>query len=646
MEKQKWTRKKRVLAAGLVVVLPLAGFLSGMGIRKLFWKGEEVAVYSVEGLRDKKWSDMVTVSATVETGTLTAYYYDSRKPAAEFYITEGQMVEAGEPILRYDCTVMEAELSGVEKSLENQRIYLARLGSFIQRLKATKPLPDPDGFGRAGESLGGKILSVAAIPAEESLEGFVEAEKTGSQPVVYDRVDEHSVPGGGSGTTQDPYFYYVRKGGEVSPEVIAMLMDGRACGRFLIVEDEGSIQTPLFVWNFDGKVYGDLVQEESSSGESDSSVEESSSLPSETDIPESSPVPEETSFTPEETTPVPEETSLIPEETSFAPEETPSAPEETPSSSEGGEEPPDFEGDFDDGDLEEALGELESVPRGYTKEELAQMIGERNLEYGNLELAIRKKELQAEDLRKEIEENILVAKEDGQVRSVLSMEEAVRYGQPMVTIQGTGGFCLTGQWNEVLAAALEPGEKFSVSARIQGKERSFEAVLQSVDHKPKEAGKMGSMPVADMAAGGISEISSGPELSSMSYYGFSAVPVKAAGIRAGDTVQIIIPRSLFAPRVQEEKSDDTVVLPDELLFYENGEAFVYAMDGAGRLEKRQVETGRSFLGTETEILSGVTVGDYLAYPKEADGRSGATARIVYGEEMEIGTKEAEEEGQI
>ena len=84
-----------------------------------------------------------------------------------------------------------------------------------------------------------------------------------------------------------------------------------------------------------------------------------------------------------------------------------------------------------------------------------------------------------------------------------------------------------------------------------------------------------------------------------------------------------------------------MILPDALLSYEGGSAFVYAMDGNGRLKKRPVETGRSFEGTKTEILSGITGEDYLAYPEEAAGMEGAKARIVYGEEMEIGTEESE-----
>ena len=71
MEKQTWTGKKRFLAGGCAVVFLLAGFLSGLGLKRLFpAAGEAVSVYSVEGLRDKKWFDAVSLPATVETGSL------------------------------------------------------------------------------------------------------------------------------------------------------------------------------------------------------------------------------------------------------------------------------------------------------------------------------------------------------------------------------------------------------------------------------------------------------------------------------------------------------------------------------------------------------------------------------------------------
>ncbi|MCI8466323.1 MAG: hypothetical protein HFI63_10825 [Lachnospiraceae bacterium] len=722
MEKQTWTGKTRALAAGCAAVLLLGGFLSGMGLRKLFPdRGECVSVYSVEGLRNKKWSDAIRVPATVEAGSLTAYYYDSRKPAVELYVKEGQMVEAGTPLLRYDCTRLEEELSGVEQTLRNQRIYLERLGSFIGTLRATKPRREGLGLGKAGGSRSPAVSfakvrtgeksflsfvgnrtgeKVPVISAEESLEGLVEEERPGNAPVVYERVDKTSVPSGGNGTAQDPYVYYIRKGGEVAPEVTAILVRLGRCGRFVIVEDEGSIQAPLLVWTFDGKVYEEIIQEEPPSESDDSSEskdessspeessasttesestepsvetseKETSSSQSEASTPESStPVTDEMETSASETegpetsisetsrpeTEIPEtsisetsrpeteipETSIsetrrpeteipetsIPEESTLPSEETPSAPnsETAPADS--------FE-NFDDEALDGALGGLENAPQGYTKEELAQAIRERSLEYKNLELSIREAELQTKTLQAEIEEGVLTAKADGQVRIAMEPAEAAHSGQPILVLQGRTGNSLKGQMNEMLAASLKPGDKFSVSARVREKEVSFEAVLQSIEKDPETGNgtndASGRETIGSVASGGT-------ENPAMSYYCFSASLTDAKGIGAGDVMEVMIPRTLFEQTTGEAPAGGGLVLPDALLFYENGSAFVYAMDGNNRLEKRPVKIGRSFEGTNTEILEGITEKDYLAYPKEAAGLEGASVRLVYGTEMEIRTE--------
>ena len=52
------------------------------------------------------------------------------------------------------------------------------------------------------------------------------------------------------------------------------------------------------------------------------------------------------------------------------------------------------------------------------------------------------------------------------------------------------------------------------------------------------------------------------------------------------------------------------------------------MNAEGKLEKRNVVVGRSLWGSYTEILSGITAEDYLAFPYGKDVRDGAPAVIA------------------
>lgn len=596
------TKKQKLLAVSLIVGSILTGCVFGLGIRKIIGQKEEmIAVYSVESLRDKKWSFCVRTEAIVEEGKQLSYYCDSKNPISELYVSEGQLITEGTELFKLDTTELEQELNSTKLSLENQNIYRNALESYIDILKQTEPVMD--GLGSIGSGLlyvdytGEAERNAVPLTAEETLEGqetsenqaIPQTEQESGQEisVIYEMVGADSIPYSGNGTQEEPYRYYVKKGGQVKAEGLAMLVRLGKCAEFFIVEDAGQLETPIFVWRFDGKVYEEQIRGDMEFSESGSNE----TIPSESQTEETKPSSESEAPTPSETE-------------SFAEEST---------------EIPDFDGKFDEDNLQEALGELDSASQGYTKEELNEMIRERLLEYEALELAIRKKEKQIENLKTEIDACVIKAENDGQILEVLGLETAVRTGQPVFRLQETVGYRISGYCSEALALSLTPGNRLSVSVEIQGKETAIEAVLQSVNREPLE---------------GI--VAGAGENPKMSYYLFTASLESGYGIQAGDTVEVLLPR---------EKEDvgqmGDIVLPDELIFYENGTAYVYAMGEDGTIEKRTVETGRSIIGTETEILSGITVSEYLAYPEEAAGYEGAKAEIIYGEEMEIGGEKEE-----
>ncbi|MCD2493729.1 HlyD family secretion protein [Lacrimispora sp. NSJ-141] len=594
----KKKQKFAVLLVFTAVIVIITGLFAGMFFRRLMGKEEEaIPVYSVKGLLNKEWSLTASVPVTAEAGGSSAYYYDSNRPIEVIYVEKGQAVEIGTPLFKYDASDLEGELHGAELSLENEKSYLEELGNYIGELKRMKPVLD--GLGRRDgdvryasqknySPVAGGLLYVVKekeslgrdiITAEESLEGQTNQERetdsensTGSGDhesygeettdtffpegtVLYDKIDGDSVPFQGDGTKEAPYCYCLRKGGEVSFEVLALLMRIHGFGRFYIMESDDLMAEPLFVWNFDGKAYEDLVKEETESEEESSSSET-------------------------------EEQSQ-----------------------------PDFEEDFNEDMLNEALEGLDSTAGGFTKEELARMIKERMMEYENLELAIRKKEKQISDIRETIEECTVAAEGDGIVQELITIEEAASYGQPILIIRTDSGYHLEGQLNEILAARLKAGDKISLPASVDGKEISASAEIQSIAREPEEEITVVGNP-------------------NMSYYRFTAKLEDTDKVKTEDLSEALVPLG--------EKGEGTIVLPNSLIAYENGMPYVYAMDRKGRIKKRFVETGKSILGTDVELLSGISEDDYLAEPKAEGVEEGKKAKVVYGEEMEIGTKESEE----
>ena len=56
---------------------------------------------------------------------------------------------------------------------------------------------------------------------------------------------------------------------------------------------------------------------------------------------------------------------------------------------------------------------------------------------------------------------------------------------------------------------------------------------------------------------------------------------------------------------------------------ENSKGYVYVQNAEGKLEKREVTTGRSLWGSYIEITSGLTMEDLIAFPYGKDVKEGA-----------------------
>ena len=620
-------KKKKILAAVLAALLLVgAGLFSGVLIRRAAGtKAALVPVYSVEGLCLKGWTGSVSVPVTVASGSSSIYSASSERPVSELYVEAGQSVEAGQPLFQYDTSGLLRELEGTELTLENQRTYLGRLGAYIEELKGELPsagqggaspsagkdgllsmkaagsvpvaggliyiveenAPEGEAGSQPGETLEGETGSQPNNPPEDETGSRPDDPPGTEQPAIEEQIDEESVPRDGDGSEENPYIYDLKKGGTVTAPVLAKLIRLERHARFHVVDEEGGL---IFTWEFDGKAYEEAVKGE---------------------LEESTPAAEESTPAPEESTPAPEESTPVAEESTPAAEESTPAPEEsTPAAEEPGV--PDFEGSFDDGMLEDALTGLEEEPQGYTKEELARMISERAMEYENLELAIKRNEKAAADLRDEIDGCTVYAKEPCQVQESRSPAEAVQYGQPMLVCAVASGRRVEGQLNEILASELSVGDQVSIPVTIEGKESSIAASVSYIGREPIEG-------------------AAAPENPNLSVYAFSASIEEGAAYRPEEIREVQLP----AAGAGEER----LVLPADWIFYENGLPHVYARAEDGSLVLRKIETGRSILGDYLEVVSGVSREDYLADPSGEGVKEGAYTEAVYGEEMEIGPEE-------
>ena len=78
--------------------------------------------------------------------------------------------------------------------------------------------------------------------------------------------------------------------------------------------------------------------------------------------------------------------------------------------------------------------------------------------------------------------------------------------------------------------------------------------------------------------------------------------------------------------LSQQQEGGVMYLENAFLRTENGESYVYVRGGDNRLEKRVVQTGDSSDGYSTQILSGLSETDYIAFPYGKSVREGAPTR--------------------
>ena len=72
-------------------------------------------------------------------------------------------------------------------------------------------------------------------------------------------------------------------------------------------------------------------------------------------------------------------------------------------------------------------------------------------------------------------------------------------------------------------------------------------------------------------------------------------------------------------------TENGIYLENPFLRTENGSTYVLVLGADGRLEQRFVTTGKSLWGNYTEIRSGITAEDLIAFPYGKHVKPGAPA---------------------
>ena len=234
---------------------------------------------------------------------------------------------------------------------------------------------------------------------------------------------------------------------------------------------------------------------------------------------------------------------------------------------------------------------------GYTAAQIAQMRVEQQKTIKNLEFNIKMAEADYKIALTEANDGKIYAEIDGEVVSCLTEEEAKNTMQPILKVSGGGGFYVEGSVSELEKEKMQIGQEVTVNDWNTG--MTHTGIIQS----------LGDFPASGNGWNGMGNPNA-------SFYPFTVFIDGEADLQEGRYVSVMY---------SSATSENGIYLQNPFLRTEQGKSYVYVMGVDGRLEQRFVQTGKALWGSYTEILSGLSAEDLVAFPYGKNVRPGAAA---------------------
>ncbi len=232
---------------------------------------------------------------------------------------------------------------------------------------------------------------------------------------------------------------------------------------------------------------------------------------------------------------------------------------------------------------------------GFTAAQIAEMRAEQQKKIKDLEFQIKMAEADYKIMQTEVSDGKVYATVDGEVVSLLTEEEAKMTQQPIVKVSGGGGFYVEGSVSELEKDKMVIGQEVTINDWNTG--MTYTGTVESIGDFPNNE-----------------DYFNGMNNPNASYYPFTVFIDGSADLQAGRYVSVMYSAGT---------SEHGIYLENPFIRTENGRSFVYVRGENGTLEQRFVTTGKSLWGRYTEILSGLSETDYIAFPYGKNVKPGA-----------------------
>lgn len=225
---------------------------------------------------------------------------------------------------------------------------------------------------------------------------------------------------------------------------------------------------------------------------------------------------------------------------------------------------------------------------GYTSEQLAKMIKDKQAEIDSLNASIKQAEIDLRSAKFNQKNAIITATADGNVTKLLGIEEARSQNSPFLVVSGSTGYYIKGYISEDNLDTVTVGNTIFATSWETGGTYSGEIV--SINENPVST--YGN--------------NNGSGNQNSSTYEFAARIDDAQDIRNGMYLNISLSSNMVP--------SNALYLWKAYIRSDTSGSYVLKLSSNGRLEKTYISIGKTIYNEYTEILEGVTPEDNLAFP--------------------------------
>lgn len=243
------------------------------------------------------------------------------------------------------------------------------------------------------------------------------------------------------------------------------------------------------------------------------------------------------------------------------------------------------------------------VEEGYTKEELAKLIAEKEEAIRDFQLKKKKTQLSYDNTKAKLDKSTVVSKVKGKVTSIKKQED-LTVGTPFMIVSGGNAFYVTGSISELLLGQLKVGDALTAQSWSQEGPIMYNAVISEISEYPQSN--------TNNYGGGNTNVS---------YYPFTAVIEESEGLTNGQYLDMTM-----TVGGSTEGGSEALYISKAYVRDENGQSYVYVAGEDNRLVKQYIKTGKILYGEQIEIKEGLTIDDRIAFPYGKNVKEGVKVK--------------------